>query len=238
LGEQAFGTMPLPAKAWSAVCALLVMSGLPGPLLYVFHSVTDDQLRQSFTRLYWIGLPLPPVITGLAVLLSMIRGPRNWRSPAFLGLFLSVLLFGLGGILGGFADGGDTRTPAHYHAVIGGVNLAFMALFFATLLPALLKATDQRLRTRLQFWFYGCGQALFSLGMFVAGSAGVGRKVAGAAQGLDSVVKVAGMTLTGIGGAVAVIGGVLFVWSALARLSAAEPRMDIRRDQQGQGEKI
>ncbi len=221
LGEQAFGLAPLPPKAWNAVCALLVMAGLPGPLLYAVHSLTEDELRQAFTRLYWIGLPLPPVITGLAVLRSLVKGPRNWRSPAFLGLFLSLVLFGLGGILGGFADGGDTRTPAHYHAVIGGVNLAFMALFFATLLPALLKPSDQKLLTRLPFWFYGCGQALFSVGMFVAGSAGVGRKVAGAEQGLDSLAKVCGMALTGVGGAVAVIGGVLFVWSALARLTTA-----------------
>lgn len=224
LGEQTFGQAPLPPKAWNAVCALLVIAGLPGPLLYAIHSLTDDQLRQAFTRLYWIGLPLPPMITGLAVLRAMVKGPRNWRSPAFLGLVLSLLLFALGGVLGGFADGGDTRTPAHYHAVIGGVNLAFMALFFAILLPALLKPADQMLRTRLPFWFYGCGQALFSLGMFIAGSAGVGRKVAGAAQGLDSLVKVAGMTLTGVGGVVAVIGGVMFVWLALARLSEETPQ--------------
>jgi heme/copper-type cytochrome/quinol oxidase subunit 1 len=222
LGEQAFGETPLPAKAWGAVCILLVVSGLPGPLLYAFHSASDAQLRQAFTRLYWIGLPVPPVITGLAVLRSVVKGPRNWRSPSFLGLFLSLLLFGIGGVLGVFADGGDTRTPAHYHAVIGGVNLAFMALFCATLLPALMMTTDRTLSSRLQFWFYGSGQALFSLGMFIAGSAGVGRKVAGAEQGLDNVVKVTGMTLTGVGGTVAVIGGVLFVWSTLRRLTMRE----------------
>jgi hypothetical protein len=224
LGEQAFGLTPLPAKAWVAVCGLLVISGLPGPLLYAIHPVTGDQLRQAFTRLYWTGLPLAPVITGLAVVRAMIKGPRNWRSPAFLGLFLSLLLFAIGGVLGAFADGGDTRTPAHYHAVIGGVNLAFMALFYATLLPVLMTPADWRSPFRLQFWFYGFGQALFSLGMFIAGSAGVGRKVAGTAQGLDSLVKQVGMTLTGIGGAVAVIGGVLFVWSALARLRSAALR--------------
>lgn len=220
LGEQTFGRAPLSAKAWWIVCALLVLGGLPGPVLYAVPFASDDALRQAFTRLFWVGLPLPPLIAGLAVLRSVAIGPRNWRSPAFLGLFLSLLLFGSGGVLGGFADGGDTRTPAHYHAVIGGVNLAFMGLLFATLLPALMRPAGQTVRIVLPFWFYGCGQALFSLGMFIAGSDGVGRKVAGTAQGLDSMAKIGGMTLTGIGGAVAVLGGVLFVWMALRRLGA------------------
>ncbi|PKU22869.1 cbb3-type cytochrome c oxidase subunit I [Telmatospirillum siberiense] len=227
LGEQTFGQAPLSPRAWQILCALLVFAGLPGPVFYAIPFAGDDALRQAFTRLYWIGLPLPPLVTGAAVLRAVARGPRNWRSPAFLGLVLSLLLFALGGVLGGFADGGDTRTPAHYHAAIGGVNLAFMGLLFATLLPALLKPADQAVRTLLPFWFYGCGQALFCLGMFVAGSAGVGRKVAGAAQGLDSLVKVTGMALTGTGGALAVLGGILFVWQALRRLGGAPPLREI-----------
>lgn len=224
LGEQAFGRAPLPSTAWRAVCILLVVAGLPGPILYAFFPVTSDALRQAFTSLYWIGLPVPPVIVGLAVLREIRHGPRSWQSPAYLGLVLSVLLFVFGGILGLFATGGDTRTPAHYHAEIGGVNLAFMALFFAILLPVLLRGGSNGRALRLQFWLYGGGQALFSLGMFIAGQAGVGRKVAGAAQGLDSVAKVSGMVLTGTGGAIAVAGGILFVWLALSRLVAPGPR--------------
>ena len=48
-------------------------------------------------------------------------------------------------------------------------------------------------------------------GMFLAGSQGVPRKTAGDAQALDSVEKIISMALMGIGGIVAVIGGVLFV---------------------------
>ncbi|MDR3440282.1 cbb3-type cytochrome c oxidase subunit I [Telmatospirillum sp.] len=221
LGEQTFGVSPLPPKAWHAVCALLVLAGLPGPLLYAFHAAASEELRQAFTRLYWIGLPIPPVIVGLAVLRRIVAGPRNWHSTAFVGLVLSITLFTLGGVFGGFANGGDTRTPAHYHAAIGGVNLAFMGMFFVFLLPLLLKNDGQRRSVRLSFWLYGGGQALFSLGMFLAGTAGVGRKIAGAEQGLDSLIKVIGMALTGAGGAVAVTGGVMFVWLALARLSSA-----------------
>ncbi len=224
LAEQAFGRPPLAPKAWQLVCVLIVLAGLPGPVLYAVHDIRGEELRQAFTRLYWIGLPLPPIVCGLAVLRDIWRGPRDWRSPAFLGLVLSLVLFGLGGILGLFADGADTRTPAHYHAEIGGVNLAFMGLFFAVLLPVLLRGGENSWPVRLQFWLYGGGQALFAIGMFVAGGAGVGRKIAGTAQGLDSLAKVTGMALTGGGGVIAVLGGVLFVWLALRRLAAPGPR--------------
>jgi heme/copper-type cytochrome/quinol oxidase subunit 1 len=224
LGEQAFGHPPLPPNLWRVVCAVLVAAGLPGPLFYAMHTVTSEQLREGFTRLYWFGLPLPPLVTGAAVLRDILRGPRNWRSPAFLGLFFSLVVFALGGVLGAFATGGDTRTPAHYHASIGGVNLAFMALFFVVLLPVVLRAGENSPMVRLQFWLYGGGQSLFSLGMFIAGSAGVARKVAGDAQGLDSAVKIVGMAVTGVGAVVAVSGGTLFVWLALSRLIVRNPR--------------
>jgi heme/copper-type cytochrome/quinol oxidase subunit 1 len=181
-------------------------------------------LRQAFTRLYWIGLPVPPIICGVATVRAIARGPRDWHSPAFLGLLLSLVLFCFGGILGLFATGADTRTPAHYHAEIGGVNLSFMAMFFAILLPVLLCSGETSRFHRLQFWLYGGGQGLFSLGMFVAGSAGVGRKVAGAEQGLDSLTKVLAMTMTGVGGGIAVTGGIMFVWLALSRLLASTRR--------------
>ncbi len=224
LSEQAFEHPALPPRAWRAVCGLMVAAALPGPVLYALHETTGAELRQAFTRLYWIGLPLPPVIVGAAVLREILQGPRNWRAPAFLGLVLSLGLFGVGGAMGFFADGADTRTPAHYHAVIGGVNLAFMGLFFAILLPVLLRSGENGRAVRLQFWLYGGGMVVFVAGMFIAGSEGVARKIAGEAQGLNSTVKLLGMTMTGVGATIAVIGGALFVWLALRRLTASSPR--------------
>ncbi len=218
LGADASGTAPLPRVAWRAVCALLVIAALPGPAFYLIHAGDLAAQRAAFTRLYWIGLPVPLLIAIIATALHSRRRSLDWRSPAQLGLVLSLGLFVLGGLFGGFADGTDTRTPAHYHAEIGGVNLAFMGLIFARLLPALGRTGKRGRAVRLQFWLYGAGQALFCLGMFVAGWEGVARKVAGADQDLDSALKVAGMGATGVGGFVAVAGGVLFIWLALRRL--------------------
>jgi hypothetical protein len=224
LGTQAFGVPPLGLRAWRTVCALLVIAAVPGPVLYMAHEGDPEQLRGAFTQLYVYGLPIPVAAMAIATLVRIWQGPRDWRSPAFLGVVLSLAQFLFGGLLGIFADGTDTRTPAHYHAEIGAVNLALIGLIFAQLLPALGREGTPNRATRLQFWIYGIGQAVASLGLFLAGTEGVGRKVAGAAQGLDTLTKKIDMGLAGAGGVFAVIGGVLFIWLLLRRLLAANAR--------------
>jgi cytochrome c oxidase subunit I len=50
------------------------------------------------------------------------------------------------------------------------------------------------------------------LGLVISGGYGVQRKVAGAAQELDTVERVAGMGLMGLGGLVSIVGGFLFIY--------------------------
>jgi cytochrome c oxidase subunit 1 len=225
LGEQQFGKAPLSARQWQAVCLLLLLSGLPGPVFYGFWHGNDPSLRQAFTRLYWIGLPLPIMIAGAALFWRLLRNKPQWRSPGYLALLLSFATFAAGGVLGLFADGTDTRTPGHYHAEIVGVTLAFMGLFFAVILPILCRGGKNGGAVLWQFWLLGGGQLVACSGLFLAGSQGVGRKIAGAAQGLDSFSKTAGVGLNAAGGAIAVVGGVLFVYMALSRLLARSPKI-------------
>jgi heme/copper-type cytochrome/quinol oxidase subunit 1 len=63
----------------------------------------------------------------------------------------------------------------------------------------------------LQPAIYGVGQLLHIGGLVWSGGYGVQRKVAGAEQVLRSTGEVAGMALMGIGGLVAIVGGLLFV---------------------------
>jgi hypothetical protein len=65
---------------------------------------------------------------------------------------------------------------------------------------------------RLQPWLYGGGQLLHVLGLVISGGYGVQRKVAGAAQALDSVGRVTGMGLMGVGGLISIAGGFLFIY--------------------------
>ncbi|MDZ7684005.1 MAG: hypothetical protein U5O39_02195 [Gammaproteobacteria bacterium] len=55
---------------------------------------------------------------------------------------------------------------------------------------------------------YGSGQLLHIIGLVWSGGYGVQRKVAGAEQGLDTIERVAGMGLMGLGGLPSAAGGV------------------------------
>ncbi len=234
LGEQLFPKAPLTFKQWRIVCGLLVLSGLPGPVFYSFWHGNDPDLRLAFTRLYLIALPLPVLITAGALVRRLVTSRPLWRSPGYLSVLLSFGLFAVGGVFGLFADGFDTRTPGHYHAELIAVTIGLMGLFFAVVLPTLCRGGKTGRALLSLFWFLAIGQLIACCGMFLAGSQGVGRKVAGAAQGLDSQAKIIGMSLNHGGAGIASIGGIIFVYLALTRLLARTPKAD--GTSSGQGE--
>jgi cytochrome c oxidase subunit I len=63
----------------------------------------------------------------------------------------------------------------------------------------------------LQPWLYGTGQLLHITGLVWSGGYGVQRKVAGAEQVLRTTGETVGMGLMGLGGLLAIAGGLLFV---------------------------
>lgn len=224
LSGMATGGPPLAAAPFKAACAALLPFVAAGPLMYGVFDILSLEHRHAFSKLMNHGLVLPPLVigAGLAVRLVQSRDRLVLKSPAAAALVLSLAVFGIGGVMGYFLGVADTRTPSHYHAVIGGVNLVFMAVLVAIILPLLGRAATGGKAERALFWLYGLGQLLFSLGMFAAGRAGVPRKTAGAEQGLDSIEKMVAMGVTGLGGLIAVAGGVLFVFIMLGRLGRRE----------------
>ena len=200
-----------------ACFAALALFGLAAPLLYAIDGdVLGLAHRQAFTRLLWLGLPLPPLVMGAGLAWRLVREAGDWRSPAYLALALSLPVFAIGGLAGFFLGVADTRTPSHYHAVIGGVQLGLMGLVLAVVLPGLGRATKSG---RLMFHLYGWGQLVHALGFFLAGAAGVPRKTTGLDQGLDTWAKQAAMAVVGGGAGLAVLGGAIFVWVALMALA-------------------
>jgi heme/copper-type cytochrome/quinol oxidase subunit 1 len=116
-----------------------------------------------------------------------------------------------GGILGYMIRGVNVVIPAHYHGAIVGVTLAFMGLTYV-LLPQLgFRAVEGRM-ARWQAYIYGFGQMMHILGLaWSGGYGGVQRKVAGAEQMLTTLPQKIGMGMMGLGGLIAIIGGLLFV---------------------------
>ena len=171
------------------------------------------------------GLAILPI--GLAVALALAKAPRPTAAarPLRAALATSVLLFAAGGVACVFINGENVRVPAHYHGCIVGVTLALMGLVYH-LLPQLGYGAPNPRWAALQPWLYGAGQLLHVAGLLWSGGYGVQRKVAGAEQVLGSVSEVAGMALMGLGGLVAIVGGLLFVVLVAHAMLRGKQHMD------------
>ena len=182
------------------------------PVIYYSYPVTSVEHIKLFTWLMRYGGSLAALPLSLALLHGLWHAGKATGSgqPLRAALIVSMILFGAGGVVGFLISGTNVTIPAHYHGSIVGVTLAFMGLTYL-LLPQLgFRAPEVKL-ARLQPWLYGGGQLLHVLGLVISGGYGVQRKVAGGEQVLKSAQEVFGMGLMGVGGLVAVAGGVLFL---------------------------
>ncbi len=192
------------------------------PVIYLAYPVTAPEHHRL---LVWVmqfggGLAIPPFVLAVAVGLWRAAPACPEQRPLRASLVSSLILFGVGGFIGFLISGSDVRIPAHYHGCIVGVTLAFMGLTYHLLDWLSLGRVPVRLAT-IQPYVYGAGQLLHILGLLWSGGYGVQRKVAGSAQVLDNVQQVLGMGLMGLGGLVAIMGGMLFllavVWAVARR---------------------
>jgi cytochrome c oxidase subunit I len=198
------------------------------PYAYLAHDIASIEHRDLHTWAMRIGGGISILPIGLAVVIALLRSdaPRQAvDGPLRSALLSSMLLFAAGGVIGMFIAGNNVKIPAHYHGCIVGVTLALMGLVYV-LLPKLgYRAPSGRMAT-WQPALYGIGQLLHIIGLVWSGGYGVQRKVAGAEQVLRSTSEVAGMGLMGLGGAIAIVGGLLFivvVGQAVRATPAASP---------------
>ncbi|MCU7931652.1 MAG: cbb3-type cytochrome c oxidase subunit I [Candidatus Thiodiazotropha sp. (ex Codakia rugifera)] len=186
------------------------------PLIYLLHQTVSLASRTAFTQLmqYGGGLAVTPI--GMLVLLGLLRSKKaeGREKPLRRTLWMSMLLFFSGGAIALFISGVNTIIPAHYHGSIVGVTMGLMGLAYLAL-PKLGYPPVQGRMAELQPWIYGVGQLLHIGGLAASGAMGIQRKTAGAAQGLDTLSAKLAMGVMGIGGLLAVIGGILFVWIML-----------------------
>ncbi len=182
------------------------------PFIYLMYEVGSADHLLSFTWLMQFGGGLAALPIGVAVSLALFRGraQQEGGDGERNALLFSVILFGAGGIIGFLITGANVTVPAHYHGSIVSVTLAYMGITYH-LLPRLGFRKPQGRMVRLQPLVYGGGQLLHVIGLAWSGGYGVQRKTAGSAQGLDSIQEIAGMTLMGLGGLIAIIGGLLFL---------------------------
>ena len=214
LAQATGARVPLSPRLTVLMFALALAAVFATPLAYLASGVTSVEFRQINTWAMRLGGGIAIVPIGLAVVIGLARSGTRLRAatmpPLRATLVASIVLFGAGGLIGALISGNNVRIPAHYHGCIVGVTLVLMGLVYL-LLPRL---GYQAPRDGLAFWqpvMYGSGQLLHIIGLVWSGGYGVQRKVGGAEQVLRSTPEFIGMGLMGLGGLVAIIGGLLFV---------------------------
>lgn len=219
--------LPLSPRIALFLLMLALVSVFVTPWAYLAHDVASVEHRDLHTWAMRLGGGVSIVPIGLAVIVGLLRSTRSRETghdALRAALIASMVLFASGGVIGMFISGNNVKIPAHYHGCIVGVTLALMGLVYL-LLPKLGYGTPQGRMARWQPTLYGGGQLLHIIGLVWSGGYGVQRKVAGAEQVLHSKAEVAGMGLMGLGGLIAIIGGLMFVvvvWKALRARPGAE----------------
>jgi hypothetical protein len=216
---QVLGESPISHGAARLLFFSMTLPWAIAPLL-ALAGPASSAYREGFTQLMrWCIAP------GVVLLLVMCAGPLRsaWRTRRIslrslgdyrLSAFcVSALLTLLGFGLGAAIRGSNTMVPAHYHASVGAVTVAFMAGTFWLLSVFGLPIPTRRLR-RAAAWqpaLYGAGMLVFAAGFALAGAHGMGRKVYGAEQASRGLGESIGLGMMGAGGAVSIAGGLLFL---------------------------
>lgn len=206
---------PVSRGRFRLIMGLCLIPAFGAPYLYSSYGANSGELISAFTDMQYLMAP-PVALMGLALVFMftqhVLQGGKLSRDVGFIAIALSAVTFAIGGTLGLFVDGTDTRTPAHYHAVIAAINLVFMGLFFRFLLPIMGRPVTLGRSVHVLLWLYAVGQMIASVGLFMAGGYGAPRKTAGDAQGLEEFGAIAGLYMNGLGAAIAIVGGIMFIW--------------------------
>ena len=212
LADAAGARVPLSPRIVTLLFGIGLASVFVTPIIYLAYDVGSVEHHRLLTWLmrFGGGLAIPPIAVAVVFALARLRRVTGDAAPLRAALIASIVLFGAGGVIGFMIDGNNVRIPAHYHGSIVGVTIALMGVAYL-LLPALGYARPSARLATWQPFVYGGGQLLHIAGLVWSGGYGVQRKVAGSDQVLRTTQEIAGMGLMGVGGLVAIIGGLLFV---------------------------
>lgn len=190
--------------------AFMLVAACGAPVIYLAFDIASMEYRQFFTTHMILFGALGPVIFALAIFKARFTHMRSGGGAVRGCLFASLGLFLYGGILGSMIQGQNVVIPAHYHGSIVGITLAFMGVAYLLMPKFGWRDVSKTKLAIAQPWVYAIGQTMHISGLAWSGGYGVLRKTPGAANELSTAIKAA-MGLMGLGGLLAIIGGLMFV---------------------------
>jgi hypothetical protein len=185
--------------------------------------------RAGFVLLMqWALFPAVLVFLTFSLAPHLMSGKGGSEAPsrdALWPLSASIVLMLVGFLYGALIRGSDLRIPGHYHACIGAVTLAYMALALL-LAGGTSRAPGQSPTLRRVAVLYGVGQLAFSTGLVLAGGHGLGRKTYGIEQHIGNAGQRIGLWVMAAGGMLAFAGGAVWAVATIRRLRRSErPRV-------------
>ncbi|MEW6467690.1 MAG: SCO family protein [Bacteroidota bacterium] len=178
------------------VFSIPMLSGIMlDPLSYNFKLYT--------TICYGVGLGVPVLIHTLYLLPKV-----KIASVAGSAFLLSAILYYAGVTIAYMGMKSDLRITAHYHGVVSALTVALMGMSYFILKEKKILAMDKM--ARYQPLVYTTGMLLVVAGLYLAGKLGAPRKTYGFNWNADEDI-IQRLNLMGIGAAMSMSGGVMFV---------------------------
>lgn len=218
-----------------AVFILFLLLSTPVGLHHQFTDPGIDEGLKFIHMAFTFGVFFPSLVTAFTVIAAMENGGRKaggtgvlgwimklpWNKPSFVAQVLAMVAFALGGASGLVNASGTVNQvvhntsfiPGHFHLTVGtAVALSFMGISY-WLIPHLTGKPLPNPKTAVwQAWLWFTGVLLFSRGQMGAGLEGQPRRLPTALASYGDNAWDGYNILTGIGGTIMFISGVLFFW--------------------------
>jgi len=217
------------------VFILFLLLSTPVGLHHQFTDPGIDEGLKFIHMAFTFGVFFPSLVTAFTVIAAMEDGGRRnggkgllawimklpWKKPSFVAQVLAMIGFALGGASGLVNASGTVNQvvhntsfiPGHFHLTVGTASaLSFMGISY-WLIPHLTGKPLPNPKTAVtQAWLWFIGVLMFSRGQMGSGLEGQPRRIP-SSQALYGDEAWEGYNiLTGIGGTVMFISGVLFFW--------------------------
>lgn len=214
------GSEPVGRRINLCLLSILSIPAILSPIL-LLNGTRDQFYYNGFTQVMrWFIFPVVTIYIIIGIY-AILKAKRRSEIPGslfknlyFNGFFVSVMLAVTGFIIGAMIRSSNTLIPAHYHASLGAVTVAYMVMVFI-MMKEYGYSYDSLKRKYLVYWqplLFGIGQTVFVIGFAYAGMQGMGRKMFGQDQNIHTVEAIIGLGLMSIGGLLAMAGGLLFIY--------------------------
>lgn len=208
-------TLRLPVKWAAALMALPALIAAFNVTALLRYDITSAAFREEYTTgmMYMCIAPVALVAWLIAALIKRRTAVKEaWRAHAALlaSLIMSVIVFIYGGFLGMLIRGQNVIIPAHYHGSIVGITIAFMGLCYLLLPRFGWRAVAHKRTAIAQPIILGIGQIMHVTGLAMLGGHNIPRKTPGISDSAYHALEGA-LQVMRLGGALAILGGVMFV---------------------------